>query len=56
MEIKKLSKIEIFVCEMIWGCVPTDVDFVRNSNFFKEGLKRFENKEFDKYLDKNLPA
>lgn len=41
---------------MIWGGVPTDIDFVRNSNLFKEGLKRFENGEFDKFLNKKTPA
>ncbi len=42
MDDKALNKKERFICEMIWGGVPTDVNFVRNSNMFKEGIKKFE--------------
>ncbi len=40
-ETKSLSKEEKFVCEMIWGGVPVDVVWVRNSKFFQENLKGF---------------
>lgn len=40
-ETKSLSKEEKFVCEMIWGGVPVDVAWVRNSKFFQENLKGF---------------
>lgn len=39
---KPLNKTEIFVCEMIWGCVPIDVVFVRNSKLFQRNLEEFE--------------
>ena len=39
---ENLNKKEKFVCEMIWGSIPTDLNFVRNSNLFKEGMKKFE--------------
>ena len=38
---KSLSKEERFVCEMIWGGVPVDVVWVRNSKLFQENLKGF---------------
>lgn len=34
---------------MIWGGVPTDKEYVRNTNIFKEGVKRFYAGEFDKF-------
>ncbi len=42
---KPLSKTEKMVCELTWGGVPTDVAFVRNSNLFKENLKKLEQLE-----------
>jgi hypothetical protein len=41
-EEKPLNKEEKFVCEMIWGGVPVDVVWVRNSKFFQENLKGFK--------------
>ena len=48
---KKLDKKEKFVCEMIWGGVHEDVDYVRNSNLFKEGLKKFDNGDYNNFWD-----
>lgn len=33
---QQLTKKEKEVCIDIWGCIPHDVDFVRNSNLFIE--------------------
>lgn len=40
---------EKFTCEMIWGGVPTDTDYVRGSNLFNEGLKRFDSGEWAQF-------
>lgn len=42
-ELMMLTKIEKFVCEIIWGGVPTDVAFVRSSKMFIQAIKNFEN-------------
>lgn len=49
---------EKFTCEMIWGGVPTDTDYVRGSSLFNEGLKRFDKGEwvqFEKEVWKDVP-
>ncbi len=53
---KQLTKIEQFICQMIWGGIPMtknwgeyDVEFIRNSNYFKQGVKTYESGEWDKY-------
>jgi len=38
----ELSKKEKFVCEMIWGGIPCDIHFIRNSQLFKDGLVTFD--------------
>ena len=43
----KLTKEQIFVCEMIWGCVPLDIDWVIQSKPFIEGMKKIKNGEWD---------
>ena len=43
---KSLNKIEKFVCEIIWGAVPVDADWVRETQIFKDGVLRFEKGEF----------
>lgn len=48
---KKLDKKEKFVCEMIFGGVPVDTNFVRNSNLFKEGIKKFDNGDWKQLWD-----
>lgn len=48
---KKLDKKEKFICEMIWGGVPEDLNFVRNSNLFKEGIIKFDNSEYKNFWD-----
>jgi ATP-dependent Lon protease len=40
----KLNKIEILVAELTWGGVPTDINWIRNSNLFKEKMVEFEEK------------
>lgn len=37
---------EKFTCEMIWGGIPTDTEFVRGSSMFKDGLTRFDKGEW----------
>lgn len=49
-----LSKKEKFVCEMIWGGILVDIDFVRNSSLFKDGLNRFEKNEFRKFWEDEI--
>lgn len=44
---------EKFTCEMIWGGVPTDTDYVRGSNLFNDGLKRYDSGEWA-YLDNEI--
>ena len=40
---KSLTKKEIFICEIIWGGTPTDINFVRNSKLFHAKMDDFEN-------------
>lgn len=47
----QLTYREKFICEMIWGGVPTDTEYVRNSTLFQEGLTRFDSGEW-KYFEK----
>ena len=49
---KKLSKTEKFVCEMIWGGVPVDIAWIRNSKLFIDGLVLFENGEWKEIYQK----
>ena len=41
-ESKALNKKEIFICEITWGCVPIDINFVRNSKLFQEKMNQFD--------------
>ena len=43
---EKLNKQERFVCEILWGGIPVDTIWVRESKMFIEGMKRYENGEF----------
>ena len=49
---KPLTKKEIFICEITWGCVPIDIQFVRNSKLFHSELNNFE-KYKDLYNQEN---
>lgn len=42
---KSLNKEEKFVCEIIWGGIPVDTVFVRNSKFFQESYRMFRERE-----------
>lgn len=39
---------------MIWGGIPKDIEFVRNSNLFKDGLVRFEAGEWRIYWETEI--
>lgn len=56
-QVKALNKQERFVCEMLWGGVPNDVKWVRNSGLFQSTFKEFENGKWSDILkakaDKN---
>lgn len=39
MSKKPLTKFEKEVCELTWGGIPVDVDFIRNSELFKQKFK-----------------
>ncbi len=43
---KPLTKEEKFVCEMTWGGVPVDTDYVRESKLFNEYMKKFKNGDY----------
>lgn len=43
---KNLNSEEKFICEIIWGGVPVDVDWVRSSKLFKEEKIKFEHYKF----------
>jgi len=49
---KELTKEEKFVCTMIWGCIPIDILFVRNSKLFQAGMIRFEKGEWKEFWAK----
>ncbi len=49
----KLTKEEKFVCEMTWGGVPVDIDWVRNSKLFGEHMKKFKNGDYKKFENEN---
>lgn len=51
MEQKALNKKEIFICEITWGNVPLDVNWVRNSKLFQEKMARFD--EYKYLMDDN---
>lgn len=40
-DIKPFNKDEKFVCEMLWGGVPVDVGWARETKMFQEGMKKF---------------
>lgn len=44
---------EKFTAEMTFGGVPCDTEWLRNSNLFKEGLKKFDSGEW-KYFEKEV--
>ena len=50
-KIKALSKEERFVCEMLWGGIPAEVLWVRNSKMFMEGVNRFDRGEWKSLFD-----
>ena len=50
-KIKTLNRDERFVCEILWGNVPVDVQWARNSKIFIEGRRKFERGEYSKILD-----
>lgn len=31
------------VCEMIWGCVPSDIEWAKGTNLFKETYNKIFN-------------
>jgi len=39
---KGLNKIEKFVCEITWGNIPLDINWIRNSKLFIGKMKEFE--------------
>lgn len=39
---KGLSKKEKFICEITWGNIPDDINWIRNSRLFKEKTDEFE--------------
>ncbi len=43
---KSLTYREKFTCEMIWGGIPTDIDWIKASQMFNDGLKSFDNAEW----------
>lgn len=48
---------EKFTCEMIWGGIPTDIDWIKASPMFNDGLKRFDKGEwvqFEKEIWKDV--
>lgn len=53
---KPLTKIERFVCEMVWGNVPLDVVWVRESTIFKQGTKRFNDGEWKEIFDREMKS
>ena len=42
IDVRPFDKIERFICEMIWGGVPVDVAWARQTVPFKEGCIKFE--------------
>jgi len=42
MSDKALNKNERFVCEMLWGGVPTDHKWVRDNKLYQETCKEYE--------------
>jgi len=46
MNEKALNKEERFVCEMVWGGVPTEAKVARDSRFFQDGMTRHQNGEW----------
>lgn len=47
-----LTKEQVFVCEITWGCVPVDTEFVLNSNLFKENWGLFKIGNFNHLYNK----
>lgn len=47
--IGKLNKEEIFVCEMIWGGVPIDTIWVRNSKKFEQAMIDYKNGKWEEF-------
>ena len=51
MNEKGLNKIEKFVCEMIWGGIPVDIVWVRESKLFDAGVRKFETGVWDELFE-----
>ncbi len=47
---KKLTREEKFVCEMIWGGVPVDEAWVRTSKYFQVGMEKFATGVWNEFL------
>lgn len=47
----KLTFVERTVAEFVWGGVPTDVDWVRNSNLFNNKFEDFTGIKYVKGID-----
>jgi hypothetical protein len=39
LNMKPLNSKEVEYCWLLWGCVPYDTDWVRNSQLFKDFCK-----------------
>lgn len=37
-----LSKEEKFVCTLIWGAIPIDENWIRNTKLFEQSMERFK--------------
>lgn len=48
---KSLNKIEKFVCELTWGNIPDDINWIRNSNLFKVKMQEFEAGKYKELYD-----
>jgi hypothetical protein len=49
----QLTYREKFTSEMVFGGVPCDIEWIRNSNLFQEGLKKFDSGEW-KFFEKEI--
>jgi hypothetical protein len=36
------------ICLTIWGCIPLDITWAKNTNLYKEAKQKHESKEKDK--------
>ena len=51
---KGLSKIEKFVCEITWGNIPQDTNWIRNSKLFIGKMKEFEEGKFKELFEQEI--